>query len=139
MIEGQSIICISQDWEGDPTSKKHIMRILSSTEPRAVGELDRHAPPTAAASDLRRLVAKLRRIVSGVRLVEPNIYVMDPPVLPLPGIRAAEQVNRIVLAARLRQLAAITDATAHHLDISAERQLAPGSPARTDGDLSLRR
>jgi glycosyltransferase involved in cell wall biosynthesis len=60
--------------------------------------------PTAAASDLRRLAAKLRRIVSGVRQVEPNLYVMDPPVLPLPGIAAAERVNRVVLAARLRSL-----------------------------------
>ena len=104
MIEGQSIICISQDWEGDPTSKKHIMRILSARNRVLWVNSIGMRRPTTAASDLRRLVAKLRRIVSGVRLVEPNIYVMDPPVLPLPGIRAAEQVNRIVLAARLRQL-----------------------------------
>ena len=29
MIQGQGIICITQDWQGDPTSKKHIMRVLS--------------------------------------------------------------------------------------------------------------
>ena len=104
MIEGQSIICISQDWEGDPTSKKHIMRILSARNRVLWVNSIGMRRPTAAASDLRRLVAKLRRIVSGVRQVEPNIYVMDPPVLPLPGIRAAERVNRIVLAARLRHL-----------------------------------
>jgi glycosyltransferase involved in cell wall biosynthesis len=104
MIEGQSIICISQDWEGDPTSKKHIMRILSKRNRVLWVNSIGMRRPTAAASDLRRLVAKLRRIVSGVRQVEPNIYVMDPPVLPLPGIKAAERVNRIVLAARLRHL-----------------------------------
>lgn len=104
MIEGQSIICISQDWEGDPTSKKHIMRILSARNRVLWVNSIGMRRPTAAASDLRRLLAKLRRIVSGVRQVEPNIYVMDPPVLPLPGIAAAERVNRIVLAAWLRHL-----------------------------------
>ncbi len=29
MIEGRSIICFAHDWKGDPTSKTHIMRILS--------------------------------------------------------------------------------------------------------------
>ena len=104
MIEGQSIICISQDWEGDPTSKKHIMRILSARNRVLWVNSIGMRRPTAAASDLRRLIAKLRRIVSGVRQVEPNIYVMDPPVLPLPGFAAADQVNRVVLAARLRSL-----------------------------------
>jgi glycosyltransferase involved in cell wall biosynthesis len=104
MIQGQSIICISQDWEGDPTSKKHIMRILSARNRVLWVNSIGMRRPTAAASDLRRLAAKLRRIVSGVRQVEPNLYVMDPPVLPLPGIAAAERVNRVVLAARLRNL-----------------------------------
>jgi glycosyltransferase involved in cell wall biosynthesis len=104
MLEGQSIICISQDWQGDPTSKKHIMRILSARNRVLWVNSIGMRRPTAAASDLRRLAAKLRRIVSGVREVEPNIYVMDPPVLPLPGVPAAERVNRVVLAARLRSL-----------------------------------
>jgi glycosyltransferase involved in cell wall biosynthesis len=104
MLEGQSIICISQDWQGDPTSKKHIMRILSARNRVLWVNSIGMRRPTAAASDLRRLAEKLRRIVSGVREVEPNIYVMDPPVLPLPGVPAAERVNRVVLAARLRSL-----------------------------------
>jgi glycosyltransferase involved in cell wall biosynthesis len=104
MLEGQSIICISQDWQGDPTSKKHIMRILSARNRVLWVNSIGMRRPTAAASDLRRLAAKLRRIVSGVHEVEPNIYVMDPPVLPLPGVPAAERVNRVVLAARLRSL-----------------------------------
>jgi glycosyltransferase involved in cell wall biosynthesis len=104
MIQGQSIICISQDWEGDPTSKKHIMRILSARNRVLWVNSIGMRRPTAAASDLRRLAAKLRRIVSGVRQVEPNLYVMDPPVLPLPGMAMAERVNRVVLAARLRNL-----------------------------------
>src|SRR5688572_7702790 len=104
MIEGRSIICVSQDWQGDPTSKKHIMRILSRKNRVLWVNSIGMRRPTAAVSDARRLVAKLRRIVAGVRQVEPNIFVMDPPVLPLPGVAAAEQLNRIVLAAWLRRL-----------------------------------
>ncbi len=104
MIEGRSIICVSQDWQGDPTSKKHIMRVLSRKNRVLWVNSIGMRRPTAAVSDARRLVAKLRRIVAGVRQVEPNIFVMDPPVLPLPGVAAAEQVNRIVLAAWLRRL-----------------------------------
>ena len=29
VLEGKAIVCFSQDWEGDPTSKKHIMRLLA--------------------------------------------------------------------------------------------------------------
>jgi glycosyltransferase involved in cell wall biosynthesis len=47
---------------------------------------------------------KLRRILAGCREVEPNIFVIDPPVLPLPGVAAAERINRVVLVTRLRQL-----------------------------------
>jgi glycosyltransferase involved in cell wall biosynthesis len=104
MIEGRSIICVSQDWQGDPTSKKHIMRVLSRKNRVLWVNSIGMRRPTAAVSDARRLVAKLRRIVAGVRQVEPNIFVMDPPVLPLPGVAAAEQLNRIVLAAWLRRL-----------------------------------
>ncbi len=104
MIEGRSIICISQDWQGDPTSKKHIMRILSKQNRVLWVNSIGMRRPTAAAGDVRRLFAKLRRIVAGVRQVEPNIFVMDPPVLPLPGVAAAEQLNRVVLAAWLRRL-----------------------------------
>jgi hypothetical protein len=53
MIEGQSIICISQDWEGDPTSKKHIMRILSTRNRVLWVNSIGMRRPTAAASDLR--------------------------------------------------------------------------------------
>lgn len=104
MIQGQGIICITQDWQGDPTSKKHIMRVLSRHNKVLWVNSIGVRRPTATASDMRRLLNKLRRIVSGCREVEPNIFVMDPPVLPLPGVAFAERLNRIILAARLRQL-----------------------------------
>lgn len=104
MIDGQAIICITQDWQGDPTSKKHIMRVLARRNKVLWVNSIGVRRPTVSAHDVRRLAYKLRRIVAGCREVEPNIYVMDPPVLPLPGVPLAERINRFVLAARLRQL-----------------------------------
>ncbi len=104
MMQGQAIICVTQDWQGDPTSKKHIMRVLAKRNKVLWVNSIGVRRPTVSAYDLRRLLYKLRRIVSGCREVEPNIYVMDPPVLPLPGVPLAERINRFVLAARLRQL-----------------------------------
>ncbi len=104
MIEGQSIICFSQDWQGDPTSKKHIMRVLSKKNRVLWVNSIGMRRPTAAAGDLRRAFTKLRRMVSGCREVEPNIFVMDPPVVPLPGVASAERLNRLLLTAWLRRL-----------------------------------
>jgi len=104
MIEGQSIICISQDWQGDPTSKKHIMRILSRKNRVLWVNSIGMRRPTVSQSDARRLITKFRRIISGIRQVEANIFVMDPPVLPLPGVAMAERLNRTILAAWLRHL-----------------------------------
>lgn len=104
MIEGQSIICFSQDWQGDPTSKKHIMRIMAKKNRVLWVNSIGMRRPTAAAGDVRRVFTKLRRIVAGYREVEPNLFVMDPPVIPLPGVAAAEQLNRVMLAAWLRRL-----------------------------------
>jgi glycosyltransferase involved in cell wall biosynthesis len=104
MIQGQGIICITQDWQGDPTSKKHIMRVLSRHNKILWVNSIGVRRPSVSAYDLHRMGYKLRRIVSGCREVEPNIFVMDPPVLPLPGVALAERLNRLILAARLRQL-----------------------------------
>lgn len=104
MMHGQAIICVTQDWQGDPTSKKHIMRVLAKRNKVLWVNSIGVRRPTVSAHDVRRLLYKLRRIVAGCRQVEPNIYVMDPPVLPLPGVPLAERINRFVLAARLRQL-----------------------------------
>ena len=104
MIQGQGIICITQDWQGDPTSKKHIMRVLSRRNKVLWVNSIGVRRPTVSAYDLRRMGYKLRRMMSGCREVEPNIFVMDPPVLPLPGVALAERFNRFLLAARLRQL-----------------------------------
>jgi glycosyltransferase involved in cell wall biosynthesis len=103
MIEGMSIICISQDWQGDPTSKTHIMRILARKNRVLWVNSIGMRRPTASRADVRRMASKLRRSFGGCREVEPNIFVMDPLVLPLPGIGLVDRFNAGLLTTSLRR------------------------------------
>jgi glycosyltransferase involved in cell wall biosynthesis len=103
MLEGASIICVSQDWEGDPTSKKHIMRILATKNRVLWVNSIGMRRPTASGRDLRRLLFKLRRALMGCVEVEPNLFVINPLVLPLPGVGVAERLNAVVLSVQLRR------------------------------------
>src|SRR2546427_1291660 len=104
MIEGMSIICISQDWQGDPTSKAHIMRILAKKNQVLWVNSIGMRRPTISHADLHRIVSKLQQSLSGCKEVEPNIIVMNPLVLPLPGIAIADWLNAKILATSLRRL-----------------------------------
>ncbi|MCH7592502.1 MAG: glycosyltransferase [Planctomycetes bacterium] len=102
MIQGRLIVCIASAWDYDPTSKHHIMRILSrhndvlwinyhGTRRPFFG---RPASPGAPGSvsrlyrtDLRDSIAVLRRIAGGMQRVAPSIVQLTPMVIP--GARSA--------------------------------------------------
>lgn len=104
MLEGLSIICFAHDWEGDPTSKTHIMRILARKNRVLWVNSIGMRKPTVSKADFQRMVAKLRRALRGCVEVEPNLFVTNPLVLPLPGVAWAERLNVRILAAWLRRL-----------------------------------
>ncbi len=104
MLEGASIVCFAHDWGGDPTSKTHIMRILARRNRVLWVNSIAMRRPMSSKRDLRRLVDKLRRSFAGCVEVEPNLWVTNPLVLPLPGIRAADWLNARILRAWLRHL-----------------------------------
>jgi glycosyltransferase involved in cell wall biosynthesis len=102
MLEGESIICFAHDWGGDPTSKTHIMRILSKKNRVLWVNSIGMRRPAVTGRDLRRILTKLRRSFAGCVEVEPNIFVVNPLVLPLPGVRWADRLNSEILVAWLR-------------------------------------
>lgn len=104
MIEGASIICFAHDWGGDPTSKTHIMRILSKKNRILWVNSIGMRRPSASRRDLRRLAVKLWRSFDGCMEIEPNLLVVNPIVLPLPGIELVDRMNAEILAATLRHL-----------------------------------
>ncbi len=96
-LEGRDIVCFSNDWDGDPLSKTHLMRILAR-ENRIlwVNSLGNRSP-RASAGDARRALKKLRDAARGVREVEPNIHVLAPVYVPAYGSEAVRALNRMAL------------------------------------------
>lgn len=104
MLEGLSIICFAHDWGGDPTSKTHIMRILAKKNRVLWVNSIGMRRPTASGADFRRMASKLRRSFVGCQEVEPNLFVVNPLVIPLPGFALADRLNANLLLAVLRRL-----------------------------------
>ena len=105
------IICFANDWDGDPLSKKHIMRRLARRGARVlwVNSLGNRAPKMGDKKDRLRAVRKLERFArsawNGPRKVDENIWVVDPIALPMYGNAAAARVNGISVGAHVRNAA----------------------------------
>ena len=97
VLSGRDIVCFSNDWDGDPLSKTHLMRILSR-ENRVlwVNSLGNRTP-RASASDAQKIVKKLKDAARGVTEPEPNIHVLAPLYVPAYGSEAVRTLNRIFL------------------------------------------
>jgi glycosyltransferase involved in cell wall biosynthesis len=105
MIRGESIICFAHDWKGDPTSKTHIMRILSEHNRILWVNSIGMRRPTVSGRDARRLVAKFRQLTQGLVRVNANLHVASPLVLPLPGVPGVDRLNAALLTASIRHYA----------------------------------
>jgi glycosyltransferase involved in cell wall biosynthesis len=102
MIEGRTILCFASGYDAPPTSKHHVMHLLADRN--TVLWVNYHASraPTASASDLRYMARKVGQIFRGITNPRKNLYVLTPPVLPLPGSAIAKRINRRLLIARIR-------------------------------------
>src|SRR5688500_16254443 len=87
----------STDWDGDPLSKVHIMRMLASDNRILWVNSVRNRAPRANGHDLRRIGRKLAAFAGGVREVERNLHVLGPLALPYYGSRAVQSINRALL------------------------------------------
>jgi glycosyltransferase involved in cell wall biosynthesis len=103
------VICFANDWEGDPLSKKHIMRGLARRHGCRVlwvSSLGNRAPRVSDAKDRARLAGKAirfaRGVLAGPRVVDENIWVIDPIAAPIYGSKLAAAVNGAVVGAHVR-------------------------------------
>ena len=103
MIEGHNIICFSNDWEGDPLSKKHIMlRLARKNRVLWVNSIG-NRNPSASVRDLKRVLTKLQAFGGGCREVAKNIHTLSPLAIPFHGNAAARALNRHFLAWSVRR------------------------------------
>ncbi len=96
-MKGKNIICFANDWENDPTSKHHIMKLLSNDNRilwvNSIGMRN----PGLNGSDLKRITKKLRAFTRGLTKVNNNLYHFTPIVLPFPSSFAARAFNKRIL------------------------------------------
>ncbi|HJY88181.1 MAG TPA: glycosyltransferase, partial [Candidatus Acidoferrales bacterium] len=101
MIQGNDIICFSNDWDGDPLSKKHIvLRLARKNRVLWVNSLG-NRNPTVSAHDFRRILKRLWQSGRGTRRVAENIFVYSPLAIPFHGSRVARWLNRWLLRSSL--------------------------------------
>src|SRR3984885_15616215 len=96
MLRDRDIICFSHDWNGDPLSKTHLMRLLARDNRILWVNSIGYRTPTVSKADMGRAFKKLAAFTVPLRQVEPNIYVLNPLALPLHG-RAMQWLNRRLL------------------------------------------
>lgn len=98
------IVAFSNDWHTDPTSKHHVMRLLSEhTDVLWVESSGMRAPSMARRGDLRRVAAKVRQMAGGTRRALPRLSVLSPPSVPLPSSPVARSLNARFYAASIRR------------------------------------
>jgi glycosyltransferase involved in cell wall biosynthesis len=96
-LSGKDIVCFSNDWDGDPLSKTHIMRILArENHVLWVNSLGNRSP-RLTRRDATRVVTKLRAAAAGLRQVAPNLHVLAPLYVPAYGAGAIRATNRFVV------------------------------------------
>ncbi len=102
MIEGHDIICFSNDWDGDPLSKKHIMlRLARKNRILWVNSIG-NRNPSASVRDLKRVIQKLQDFSFKSKKVAENIYTFSPLAIPFHGSSLARALNRRFLAWSVR-------------------------------------
>src|SRR3954453_2100111 len=96
-LRGRAILCLSQDWSGDPLSKTHLMRLLARDNRVLWVNSIGYRAPTASQADLSRALRKLAAAAGPVREPEPNIYVLNTLAVPAYGRPAIRALNRGLL------------------------------------------
>jgi glycosyltransferase involved in cell wall biosynthesis len=101
-VEGRDILCFSHDWNGDPLSKTHLMRLLARKNRVLWVNSIGYRAPTASRADLGRVVRKLAAAATPLREVEPNLFVLSPLAVPAYGVAAVRRLNTSLLRLQVR-------------------------------------
>src|SRR5690606_23155361 len=87
-LRGRDLVVFSNDWDGDPLSKTHIMRILARDNRILWVNSIGNRRPDLSARDLERIGKKIADIARGLREEWPNLHVLVPIALPAFGTMA---------------------------------------------------
>jgi hypothetical protein len=103
MIKGRLIVCIASSWEYDPTSKHHIMRILSREND--ILWINYHASrrPGLSRIDFMDSLGTLRRVTRGLVRVHPTFSHLTPLVFPGATRPLIRRIHKRIVTAQVRR------------------------------------
>ena len=103
MIHNKTIICFASNYNAPPTSKHHVMHLLAKNN--IILWINYHASrmPTASSSDFFYIIDKLKQVAAGLSNPRPNLHILTPLVIPLPGQAWARRLNRRLLILQIKR------------------------------------
>lgn len=103
ILRGRDMLCFSHDWNGDPLSKTHLMRLLSRDNRILWVNSIGYRMPTASKADLGRAFKKLAAATNPMTEPEPNIFVLNPLAIPAYGNPSVRAFNRKFLCWQVKR------------------------------------
>lgn len=110
MIKNRLIVCIASAWDYDPTSKHHIMKLLSSNNEILWINYHGSRRPSANVIDIKDSYAALRRVAHGMRRISPSMVQLTPLVIPGATNAGFERLHRRMVIAQIRRAVALVNA-----------------------------
>jgi glycosyltransferase involved in cell wall biosynthesis len=105
-LKRRDLVVFSNDWDGDPLSKVHIMRILARDNRVLWVNSIGNRKPRADMHDAKRIFTKLagfaRSAFEGPKEVEPGLHVLAPLAVPLFGSDRIRAINGALLRAQVQ-------------------------------------
>jgi glycosyltransferase involved in cell wall biosynthesis len=103
LLRGRDMLCFSHDWNGDPLSKTHLMRLLARDNRILWVNSIGYRAPTVSKADFRRAFQKLAAATQPLREVEPNLFVLNPLAIPAYGLPAVRALSTRLLRFQVKQ------------------------------------
>jgi glycosyltransferase involved in cell wall biosynthesis len=102
-LRGRDLLCFSHDWNGDPLSKNHLMRVLARDNRVLWVNSIGYRTPTASKADVSRAFKKLSAAMEPIKEVEANIFVLNPLAIPAYGSSSVRDFNRLFLRWQIKR------------------------------------
>src|SRR5690349_20488031 len=99
---GRNVVCFAKDWDENPTSNNHVMRLLArNNRVLWLNSITTRTPNLRDGRDVAKIFRKLRSFFRGAAHVADGLWVYTPVVLPFPHSRLATRINTWILRAAL--------------------------------------
>jgi glycosyltransferase involved in cell wall biosynthesis len=97
MMQNLNIVCFANDWKSDPTSKHHVMSILSKQNKILWVDSISMRRPSFNKSDISRIATKIKTAFAGLTEINSNLFHFSPIILPFPAITPVRIINKYIL------------------------------------------